>query len=969
MPFTPITGLTLVSLSSTGSQLTSVSLPVLAFSPDGTEIAFSTLSDPSANLLYPANSAFSDSNVAENVYEVNLNSGAIYAISTNNSNAIGNGPSFSPVFSPDGRFIAFQSYSTIFESVTNSGVGELYLKDTQNQVFAGQNVNWLTELSVTAGGTPANATCADLVFRADNQMIAFDSAATNLVSTNTNGVSQIYTKALNLTPAGIQAAYAQYGGVVYEATGAVALVSSTANGTAANGAAIDPVFSPDGSMVAFLSTATNLVAGSSGSAQQIYLKNLKTGAITMVEANGVTPNGAALSVAFSPDGTKLLFSSQATNLVSGSASGIANVYVDTLSSGAISEVSLNADGQQLDGNSVLPVFSADGSRVIFQSQATNLVPGGSGAYYDLYVKNLTNGQIGLVSEAAGGARGNGDSGYASVSANGQYLGFYSEATNLIANDSNNVGNLYVVPLQPAGTPIITLSASTGQANGGAVELLTATIAKASASPVSFAYSTADGTATAAANYTAGAGTLTIPAGATSASVSVPLTAGDAENGSLALQFVAANPVGGAFDIGGSSTEMVGAPIILPYSLTTASASVSAGHSVTFSLTTNGVAAGTILDYTLSGIASSRVGTAESGTLTVSASGSESVSFPILINNQVNGASHLTLSLFSPTAPATILASANVTVTDSFTAAAAISLAAQLTGPTGIVDSAQNVSGAIDGLQSLASSGKLGSVSLTDSGIASLAFSALQAANDAAAIADISGNFTVKLAASASSQTINGVGNALGNTVIFSGTASQYSITPSGDGASLDVAAGGANEHLSKIQALQFSDFTVIVAQTPSATSVTSGNITELYGAVFGRLPDVPGLAYYEAYLQSNPTTPLLQFAEFFLASGEYTNNSAHNYAQSVAGDQQFITDSYQNLLGRTPSSAETAFYESKVIAPALVGLTPGTAAYAAADTAAHAQTLVYFSASAEFLGDVQVTAANPSSAHHWLILI
>jgi hypothetical protein len=109
--------------------------------------------------------------------------------------------------------------------------------------------------------------------------------------------------------------------------------------------------------------------------------------------------------------------------------------------------------------------------------------------------------------------------------------------------------------------------------------------------------------------------------------------------------------------------------------------------------------------------------------------------------------------------------------------------------------------------------------------------------------------------------------------------------------------------------------------------------------------------------------------EWFLASSEYVSNPAHNYAQSVSGDEQFIADSYQNLLHRTPSASETAFYETNVIAPALANLTPGTAAYKAADAQAHALVLVYFSQTAELLGDVQVTAQNPTSAQHWLVLI
>lgn len=175
--------------------------------------------------------------------------------------------------------------------------------------------------------------------------------------------------------------------------------------------------------------------------------------------------------------------------------------------------------------------------------------------------------------------------------------------------------------------------------------------------------------------------------------------------------------------------------------------------------------------------------------------------------------------------------------------------------------------------------------------------------------------------------------------------------------------------ISGVQALAFSDHTVIVAQTPGSSAVTTGNITELYSAVFGRLPDVPGLAFYQQFLAKYPATPLTSFAQYFFSSPEYSGNSAHNYAQSAAGDAQFITDSYQNLLHRAPEAGANDFYQTNVIAPLLKGLTAGTAAYAQAEAQAHALVLTYFSQSPEFLTDVQVTAAHPADATHWLVLI
>jgi hypothetical protein len=296
----------------------------------------------------------------------------------------------------------------------------------------------------------------------------------------------------------------------------------------------------------------------------------------------------------------------------------------------------------------------------------------------------------------------------------------------------------------------------------------------------------------------------------------------------------------------------------------------------------------------------------------------------------------------------------------------------MTSAVHITDSANHVSANLDALQSLAASDMLSSITLTDSFIPTLSITSAQSTTDAAALNDIPGDFSVTQTVSGSDLTIAGVARALGNTALFSGNASSYTVTPTGDGVHFAVATTGSTNQLSNIQALQFGDFTEIVAPTPGSNGVvTGGNVAELYGAVFGRLPDVAGLNYYEKELSSNPALTLTTVAEDFLSSPEYTGNPEHNYAQTSAGDTQFITDCYNNLLNRAPESGAIPYYQN-LISEFTNDLTPGTAAYTAAEMQAHATVLVDFSASAEFLSDVQITAAHPASAGftgHWLVLI
>lgn len=273
------------------------------------------------------------------------------------------------------------------------------------------------------------------------------------------------------------------------------------------------------------------------------------------------------------------------------------------------------------------------------------------------------------------------------------------------------------------------------------------------------------------------------------------------------------------------------------------------------------------------------------------------------------------------------------------------------GTANVADSAAHVAAGLDGLESIAAVGDLGSISLTDSGTPTLTLGVSQLASDASALNDISGGYNLILLAGPASMAIAGpAGHA--TTVSFTGAASQYDVT-SANGA-ITVSGNGVTDQITNAAAIQFSDFTEIVAAPPGTANVTTGNVTELYSAVLGREPDVGGLTFYQNYLRSNPGTPLIQFAEWFLTSSEYS--SGHHYAQTPAGETQFITDSYQNLLHRAPSASDISFYLTNVLEQ------PG------GQLANHAQMLVYFSASPEFLSDVQITAANPVNSQHWLIL-
>ena len=279
---------------------------------------------------------------------------------------------------------------------------------------------------------------------------------------------------------------------------------------------------------------------------------------------------------------------------------------------------------------------------------------------------------------------------------------------------------------------------------------------------------------------------------------------------------------------------------------------------------------------------------------------------------------------------------------------------------------------LDRLEPLVVSGKVSDISFANtlSGVPVLSVTSDQLTADSAALDAINQMAILAITPSSASATIAGLAGQA-NVVGFSGTASQYTITPAGDGSSFTVSGPGAADKLSGITAVQFSDYTLFVAsQTPfTPGGVSSAQVVDLYAAVLARVPDAGGLAFYEADAKNNPQVTITQFAQDFLRSSEYTGKTAHNYAQSSAGDAQFITDIYTNLLHRAPEAGAVAWYQANVIAPFLSGVATGTSTYTTAELQAHAAVLADFSQSGEFLGDVSVTAQHPASAQHWLVLI
>jgi Tol biopolymer transport system component len=228
----------------------------------------------------------------------------------------------------------------------------------------------------------------------------------------------------------------------------IRLASTRPSGVKANLSSFGASISGDGSRVAFQTDSYNLVPEDADFNDDIYVKDLETGALVLASTSdaGVKANGNSSSPDLSADGTRVAFVSNSTNLDPADTDGNQDVYVKDLVTDDIvlattSDTGVKADGRLYPSAATL---SADGTRVAFSTLAANLDPGDTDRVYDVYVKNLNTGNIDLVSRSAAGVKGNGPSlGPGSMSADGHVVAFFSNATNLDPDDTDNGRDVYV----------------------------------------------------------------------------------------------------------------------------------------------------------------------------------------------------------------------------------------------------------------------------------------------------------------------------------------------------------------------------------------------------------------------------------------------------------------------------------------------------------------------------------------------
>jgi Ca2+-binding RTX toxin-like protein len=311
----------------------------------------------------------------------------------------------------------------------------------------------IERVSTSTGGGEVHGHAWDVALQSisgSGSVTAFLSSAHDVVPGDTNGTTDIFVKHL--------------------LTDETQRVSTDSNGVQANGTSRDPVLSGDGRLVAFSSRASNLVAGDTNRAWDVFVKNLETGETTRISTapDGQQGNGSSTLIfrqAFSGDGRFIAFDSTASNLVGNDTNGVEDIFVRDLVAGTTSRVSVGAGGQA-NGASSEGSISADGRIVCFQSLASNLVPGDTNGQQDVFVRNLETGVTTRVNTDSAGHQSNGYSRYPVISPNGRFVGFESDATNLVPGDTNGRRDAFVKDLVTGETFLVSSGYDGSPGRGG-----------------------------------------------------------------------------------------------------------------------------------------------------------------------------------------------------------------------------------------------------------------------------------------------------------------------------------------------------------------------------------------------------------------------------------------------------------------------------------------------------------------------
>ncbi len=350
----------------------------------------------------------------------------------------GNGTSSRASISGNGRYITFVSAASNLVPNDTNGVTDTFVWD--------RVTGKIVRVSVSSEGRQGNRGYdywgGPPSISAHGRFIAFESMASNLVPGDTNGRSDVFVRDRDTDRDNI-----------YDEPGAV----STTRVSAWTNGGNKPSISANGRHVAFV-TSTEWTGDRNDATLDVFSYDRLTGqtALVSVSTQGVQDGGyPSWDPSISGDGRFIAFWSRAPSLVGQHPDDpVADVFVrdrDTDRNGVFDEpgkvrtllVSAGVRGVKANDDSVRPFISSSGRYIAFESNASNLVAGDTNRQRDIFVRDWYRGTTARISLSAAGVQSNNQSVVASISAHGRYVVFTSGASNLVSNDTNGYPDVFL----------------------------------------------------------------------------------------------------------------------------------------------------------------------------------------------------------------------------------------------------------------------------------------------------------------------------------------------------------------------------------------------------------------------------------------------------------------------------------------------------------------------------------------------
>lgn len=327
--------------------------------------------------------------------------------------------------SAHGRHVAFDSSAADLVAGDTNGTQDVFVRDRRSGTTQ--------RVSVSSSGRQGNAGSNEAAVSGNGRYVVFTSGASNLVPGDTNAASDVFVRDRE--------------------AGKTLRVSVGARGVQAEGASYAPSISANGRYVVFGSTASNLVRGDRNRVEDVFLRDLRTKTTTRVS---VPVGGGQFAVpsalgAVSDDGRRVAFIANPNHPDN------FDVYLRDRKTKKTRWVSQGLRGEPLDGATGQIAISGDGHHVGYYSDASNIVTGDTNDQWDAFVWNSRSGVTRRVSVSADGEQANGFTDQLSLSADGRYVAFASEASNLVAEDSNRMTDAFVRDLQTGLTRVISIA--------------------------------------------------------------------------------------------------------------------------------------------------------------------------------------------------------------------------------------------------------------------------------------------------------------------------------------------------------------------------------------------------------------------------------------------------------------------------------------------------------------------------------